>query len=181
MGKIWPIVLVALLLLVGCAGSAPGGQPAGETEPAAGALHGKLEPVDIAGLELPVGQMLYVPAYSEIYDADETQTFNLSIMLSIRNTDLNRSIIIESVRYYNSDGDLVREYVESPLALAPMATGEVAISRVDKTGGTGANFIVVWSATETVHEPVVEALMTSTSQQQGLSFLSVATVLESRP
>ena len=61
------------------------------------------------------------------------------------------------------------------------AATEVVISRADKQGGTGANFIVVWGAQEPVYEPVVETLMTSTSAQQGISFLSIARAVEETP
>lgn len=62
-----------------------------------------------------------------------------------------------------------------------MATSEVVIGRLDERGGTGANFIVEWSVEDLVDEPIVEVLMTSTSTQQGISFLTSARVLVERP
>lgn len=141
-------------------------------------LQGAVRPISSEDLEIVTGQTLYVPAYSEIFNADNTTTYDLTVMLSVRNTDFDAPIIIESIEYYDTDGNLVKEFVENPIELAPMATTDVVIDRLNDKGGTGANFIVVWGAEEPVHEPVVESLMTSTSQQQGLSFLSQARVLE---
>ena len=89
-------------------------------------------------------------------------------------------IIINSVQYYDTNGNLVTDYVDSPLLLAPMATTEYVIRQDDVRGGTGANFIVTWGAEEPVYEPVVEAVMINMVGTQGLSFLSSARVLEEK-
>jgi hypothetical protein len=48
----------------------------------------------------------------------------------------------------------------------------------DLRGGVGANFIVQWRSDQPVTPPVVEAIMISTSQQQGISFLSTGRVVQ---
>lgn len=87
----------------------------------------------------------------------------MTVTLSIRNTNLDKPILIDSVQCFDTNDQLVTDYVESPLQLAPMATTEYVIERTDDKGGTGANFIVVWGAEAPVYEPVVEAVMISTS------------------
>ncbi len=72
--------------------------------------------------------------------------------------------------YYNTHGDLIRSYIKKPVYVKPMETIEVVIGQEDKEGGTGANFLFDWATTETAHAPVFEAVMISTSGQQGLSF-----------
>lgn len=140
-----------------------------------------VSPVSADDLNIVTGQTLYVPAYSEIFIDDQTTTIDLAIMLSIRNTDVDQPIVIKSIAYYDTNGDLVKEYMQTPLELSSMATTEVVIERQDKRGGTGANFVVQWGAEQPVHEPVVEALMTSTVSQQGISFISQARVIEESP
>ena len=103
---------------------------------------------------------------------------NLSATLSIRNTDLTHSIIITSVQYYDTDGQLVRKDVESPVELKPLASTDFFIAADDTSGGSGANFIVEWVAEKKVYEPVIEAVMIGTSSQQGISFVSPAKVLK---
>ncbi len=103
---------------------------------------------------------------------------NLSATLSIRNTDLTNSIIITSVRYYDSDGKLIRQDIKSPVELKPLASTDFFIAADDTSGGSGANFIVEWVAEKTVYEPVIEAIMISTSSSQGISFVSPAKILK---
>ena len=84
------------------------------------------------------------------------------------------------MKYYNSDGNLVREHLENPLRLAPLASTDFVVNQSDQTGGSGANFLVEWVAEIEVYEPIVEALMVSTSSQQGISFISQGRVIASK-
>lgn len=123
------------------------------------------------------GQSIYVPAYSHIYASNGERSF-LAITLSIRNTSITDSIAITSVRYYNSNGKLVKEYTKKKLLLSPLATAEFFIQENDSSGGSGANFIVEWTSDKNVTEPVVEAVMIATRLQQGISFTSPGRVIE---
>jgi len=105
---------------------------------------------------------------------------NLSATLSIRNTDLTNPTIITSVRYYDTDGLLIRQEVDHSLVLKPLASTSFFVAADDTRGGSGANFIVEWVAETTVSEPVIEAVMISTSSSQGISFVSPGKVLEQR-
>jgi hypothetical protein len=127
-----------------------------------------------------VGQTIYVPIYSHIYTRDKSRVFNLAATLSIRNTDEQNPIRINSARYYDTNGALVREYVKAPLRLAPMASTDFVVAEDDTSGGVGANFIVEWSAGFKVTAPVVEAVMISTATQQGISFVSQGRVIKDR-
>lgn len=49
---------------------------------------------------------------------------------------------------------------------------EFVVAEHDTTGGSGANFIVVWSADRPVSDPVIESVMISTRAGQDLSFTS---------
>ena len=51
------------------------------------------------------------------------------------------------------------------------------ITEKDKTGGSGANFIVVWKSDTYVNPPIVETIMISTKGQQGISFTSRGQVI----
>lgn len=57
------------------------------------------------------GQTVYVPVYSHIYVRDETRTFDLTVTLSVRNTDSERSLDLLGVRYYDTAGGLLHTYV----------------------------------------------------------------------
>lgn len=130
--------------------------------------------------QIVMGQTIYVPVYSHIYHDNRQQILNLAATLSIRNTDLTNPIIITAVRYYNSDGKLVKQYLQQPIQLDALASSDFYISRSDTSGGLGANFIVEWVAQKTVSEPIVEAVMIATEFQQGVSFVSSGKVIKSR-
>ncbi|MGP1385536.1 MAG: DUF3124 domain-containing protein [Thainema sp.] len=130
--------------------------------------------------DLVMGQVVYVPIYSEIYDSDPNQTFQLAATLSLRNTDLDSPIIIETLDYYDSGGAKISTYLRTPIQLAPLASFEIVVARKDSSGGSGANFIVEWRANETVSEPIVEAIMISSASQQGMSFVSPGRIIQER-
>ena len=130
--------------------------------------------------KIAMGQTIYVPIYSHIYHDDRQKTLNLAATLSVRNTDLTNPIIITSVRYYDSNGKLVKQYLERPIELGTMASCDFVVNRTDTSGGSGANFIVEWLAQTQVSEPVVEAVMIATEFQQGISFISPGRVIKSQ-
>ena len=127
---------IVFIMLVGCSGQSDEARPVQESQPT-----DAVAPVASGDLKIVTGQRLYVPAYSEFYSTSEDQTWDMTVMLSIRNTNLDKPILIGSVKYFDTNGQLVTDYVESPLQLAPMATTEYVIARTDDQGGTGANFI----------------------------------------
>ena len=131
-------------------------------------------------LKIAMGQTIYVPIYSEIHHFKD-RAWQLAATLSVRNTDPKNPIIITSVNYYDSHGELVKKYLDSPLRMAPLASTDFIVDQNDRTGGSGANFLVEWVAETEVYEPIVEAVMVSTTSQQGISFVSVGRVIESKP
>ncbi|HEY9747522.1 MAG TPA: DUF3124 domain-containing protein [Allocoleopsis sp.] len=138
-----------------------------------------LSAVSLDQTKVVMGQTLYVPIYSHIYHFNsQDRVMNLSATLSIRNTDLTNSIIITSVRYYDTEGKLIRQDLTHPVELKPLASTDFFVAANDTTGGSGANFIVEWVAEKTVYEPVVEAVMINSSSAQGISFISPARVLK---
>ena len=121
---------------------------------------------------LSTGQMIYVPAYSHIYSGDRAKPFLLTVTLSIRNIDLKHAITVTAVDYYETQGALLKSFLEKPITLKPLASIRYIIPEQDKAGGSGANFIVTWESCDRVNAPVVEAVMIGTQSQQGVSFTS---------
>lgn len=130
-----------------------------------------------------VGQVVYVPAYSHIYRG-ANDPYLLTITLSVRNTSVDSEIIVKSIRYFDTQGRELKEHLDKPVRLQALGTTEVVIERDDRSGGSGANFLVEWHAKAPVTEPIVEAVMIATSSQQGVSFVrrgSVISVAEPNP
>jgi hypothetical protein len=121
---------------------------------------------------LSKGQLVYTPIYSHIYSGNREHPFYLAATLSIRNTDPDHPITIMIADYYDSEGKVIRKYLEKPLQLGPMAAVRYVIKESDKSGGSGASFLVKWRSDENVSAPIIESVMIGTQTQQGISFTS---------
>jgi hypothetical protein len=125
-----------------------------------------------------LGETIYVPIYSSIFFHDSKRTIDLAATLSIHNVDPAHPLTITKVDYYDTQGKMIRGYLEKPAVLAPFETRNFVIEKSDTTGGTGANFIVEWRTEQPVITPLVEALMVSLSSNQSISFTSQAKVIK---
>ncbi|HSU17458.1 DUF3124 domain-containing protein [Longimicrobium sp.] len=168
------------LLLTGCGGERErprqdGGAP--PAPPRAVRIPHRSDFADSAAAT--VRQVVYVPVYTHVYAADAQRRFALTAMLSVRNTDPDHPLVVTAVQLYATDGKFLREYLRAPLRLAPLATAEYVLPE-GESAGSGANFMVEWTATQKVTEPVIEAVMVSVAGTQGLSFVSVGRPLVRR-
>ena len=93
-----------------------------------------------------LGQKVYVPAYSHIYYQNQKRRYPLAVTLSIRNTDEQQPLKVTSTRYVGTEGQVLKEYVETPIRLGPLASIEFFVDEQDKSGGLGASFLVEWVA-----------------------------------
>ena len=126
---------------------------------------------DAAG-PMAIEAEVYVPVYSTVYAGQKTVHSNLAATLSIRNTSQTDSIVVRDVRYFDTEGHMVSQFVDQPHSLGPMGTADFFVDAADVRGGTGANFIVNWAADGTVSEPVIEAVMIGSIGARGISFIS---------
>ena len=129
-------------------------------------------------IQLSMGQSVYVSIYSHIYSGIKARPFDLAAILSIRNTDINQPVTLVSVKYYDTEGNPLKEYLDKPLELKALASTRYIIMEDDKAGGSGANFIVKWKSTKKVTAPIIEAVMIGTHSGQGISFVSRGQVIE---
>ena len=129
-----------------------------------------------------LGQTLYLPVYSHIWHGDTTASGEpaktlVSVSVSIRNTDLAKSIRVMSAQYYDTDGKKLRNYVPTAQAIPPMGTLELFVPRSDDTGGSGANFIIVWKADQAASPPIVEGIHANMPTGRAIAFISSARTL----
>ena len=170
------VILGAALALAGC-----NLEPPGERIPITLRGHRNLVPVDVAPESLVVREVVYVPIYSSIYWGDEAQLTDLTAVMSVRNIDESHSLVITSVEYYDSDGRMVRQYLEGPARLGPLMTADFVIRRADVTGGAGANFLVKFGMEEPGPDPLIQAIMLGQIGSASISFLTEGRVVERRP
>lgn len=164
---LWFTGLLMVFLLVGCESQDNQSSSTTISEPT----------IQLSDLDVTTGQTVYVPAYSEIYYASGGRTIDLTVTLAVHNTDFEHAIIITSVRYYDSRGQLLKEYLPEPLPLAPLASADFFVEASQQSEGVGTNFVVEWVAEEPVFEPIVEAIMLNTSNNQGVSLTSPGRVI----
>ena len=126
--------------------------------------------VDDLKVDSLVSGRTYLSVYSQIYGFDYSRIIDLSVTVSLRNTNLDESVYIKSANYFDSYGELIRGYTDQPLELKPMETIEVFIDERNDDGGTGANFVFEWYKEKGGSEPLFEAVMIATTGQQGISF-----------
>ncbi|WP_436517288.1 DUF3124 domain-containing protein [Ekhidna sp. To15] len=157
--------LIIAVIMISCTTSDPNTDASGTDELAS------LEVADpIQKSETEFTDVIYVPIYSDIYIDSNNQNSLLAATLSIRNTSYTDSLFISAIDYFNTDGSLVRSYVENQISLRPMATINYVIEREDDTGGSGANFIVKLSAKAKDVEPIVQAVMIGQNGNKGFAF-----------
>lgn len=166
------VVVVGIVVLGGILGGCSGSPQSGQVAQG----FPTLSPTEIVDLHIVTGQLVFVPAYASIISVTGPP-LELSVTLAIHNADPNNVIIVKSVRYYDTDGNLVRDFVESPTLLKPLATTGFVIPASEGVGGWGANFLVEWGAEKPVYEPVIEAIMVSSRGTEGVSFISEGRVL----
>jgi hypothetical protein len=128
-------------------------------------------------IQLSVGQTVYVPIYSHIYSGIKARPFDLAAILSIRNTNLRSLIRLISVKYYDSEGKLVKDYLAAPMNIDALVSTRYIIAEDDKAGGSGAKFIVIWQSEQPVNPPIIEGVMIGTHSGQGISFVSRGQVI----
>jgi hypothetical protein len=117
-------------------------------------------------------RMVYVPVFMFIQGADDARPVNLAITLYIRNTDPSAPLFINSVRLNDSSGRQIRQDVEAPLRVAPLASAVFFIRESDTTGGASPAYLVEWSGEKPINEPVIEAVMAGTAMNQGIALIS---------
>ncbi|MGE0076586.1 MAG: DUF3124 domain-containing protein [Bacteroidales bacterium] len=125
---------------------------------------------DIANADSLVKGSSYLPVYSQIYQQHENKTYNLTVTASIRNVSRIDTVYIINADYFNTAGEKIRSYFSRPIFVRPLETVEIVIGENDSAGGTGGNFIFDWAVKSEKQIPLFEAVMISTTGQQGLSF-----------
>ena len=176
----WQGIALAALLF---AGGLFLGSYSGRGEPTHSTATERLQPPPPGSSSSADGTIVYVPVYSSLHLGVTTkaQTVDLSATVSVRNTSSVHPITLQWVRYYDSLGKKVREYLDKPSALPPLGSVEFVIQRADTAGGPGANFLIRWEGPADVDQPLIEAVMLSQNVNAGISFTSRGLVVKSAP
>ncbi len=128
---------------------------------------------------LAKSQTLYLPIYSHMLygnlgKSGKASHALLSALVSIRNTDGKRALVIRSAKYYDTNGKLLQDRISTPVTLAPYGTVELFVELNDASGGSGANFIIKWEAEQPISPPLVESLHANMDGGKAVIFMTQA-------
>lgn len=134
---------------------------------------------------LTTGNTVYIPIYSHVYHGNmdwtkKPESKQMAVMVSVRNTDSQHPITITSIKYYGSDGKLVRDESAKAKTLAPLASMELFVENKDSSGGAGANYIISFTSQAPVDPPIMEALHTNFWAPGSVVFTTKGEVIQSR-
>ena len=68
----------------------------------------------------------------------------------------------------------------APQTIPPYGTHELYVARSDSSGGSGANFVIEWSAERPINPPLVEALHADIREARTLLFVTTARPIQTR-
>jgi hypothetical protein len=119
-----------------------------------------------------IRRTVYVAAYSTVRLGSGKGKVDLATTLSIHNTSEELPLNLLRIDYFDTAGNLLHRYVPNPIAIRPFGSVQAFVPAEDTRGGTGANFVVEWSATGLITEPIIEAVMVGALGAQGFSFIS---------
>lgn len=135
--------------------------------------------VETAPFKSLVSKTVYVPIYSNLLDYDSNQQISLQAILSLRNTDMDKKLRIESVIYYDTNGEKIKDYLSEPIIIKPLGSHELAIKTSDLEGGSGAKFLIKWQASEdSIQKPLIEVVTTGFDGSRNISFTSRGVTLK---
>ncbi|MBB6462727.1 DUF3124 domain-containing protein [Flammeovirga kamogawensis] len=121
----------------------------------------------------------YVSAYSDLYYQQGNTKFRCTVVLSLRNVSETETLYVTDVKYYDSKGKLLRDYVKENLILKPLESAEYLVEQQEREGGVGANFIVEYGAENTPkNKALIEAINIGNFGRYGFSFKSDAILLK---
>ena len=132
------------------------------------------------GIENAEGQIVYVLIYSCI----ETDTGKIQPLYSIpgiRNSDPEQNIIITSASFYEGKCNIVKQYPDENLELAPFDTRTLLVNkRSIRAGSSAANFMTKWKPDARVYEPVTDAVTYGSHEGMSITLKSVGRLLARR-
>jgi len=126
---------------------------------------------------IPRGELVFVPIYSSIFYDNAKQTIELAATLSVHNVNPDNKITILRVDYYDTEGRLIKKYLQKPLVLNGLQTTNFVVEKSNTAGGTGANFLVEWQSMQDVTSPIIEAVMINASSNLGIAFTTSGKVV----
>ncbi len=112
---------------------------------------------------------VYVPVYSNIYQRTRNERTSLTSTLSVHNTSETDTLFVTRIDYFNTEGKLVKKYLNKTVYLNTFETIEYVVDEEDESGGSGANFVIEWYGSKKLN-PLFQAVMIGGLGNKSFSF-----------
>lgn len=179
--KKYLLFMIGLGLVIGCTPQDPNQDESGKDF-----IERNTEIRTISTKDQYYADTTYLSAYSEIYSQTKLRTIPLTVMLSIRSGSFTDTTIINKITYYDTDGEILKEYLAKPIILKPMQSIDYIVAlnskenkEPQKRGGTGAHFIVGWGAKRNT-QPIMQCVMHGSIGNHSVSFMVPGKSIASR-
>lgn len=117
--------------------------------------------ISYADIKRTQGQTVYLSLYPKIEKAGKKGFSFLTTILTIRNTDMQHPITVNSINYHDSNGALKKHVLKEPIILNPISSKSMRFEKkeLDTASGMTGCFIIVWKSAERVSEPLIEGIV----------------------
>ncbi len=115
-------------------------------------------PAAEAGGGLSRGQVVYLPAYPQVYHGSR-QDYALTTTILIRNTDPAESLTLAAVDYHDATGRKLRSLLPGrPALLAPLASLRLVVDKESPREelAAGTSVLVRWEAKRPINPPLLD-------------------------
>ncbi|PWH86597.1 DUF3124 domain-containing protein [Brumimicrobium oceani] len=165
------LFLASSLLLFGCENKVP------NQETKITVKNHAVESLSGKSAKQKLTKKVYVPVYSNIYQSTRNDRTSLTSTLSIHNTSETDTLFITRIDYFDTQGKLVKKYLENPIYVNTFETIEYVVDEKDDSGGSGANFVVEWYGSEKLN-PLFQAVMIGGLGSKSFSFTTEGVYFE---
>ena len=127
-------------------------------------------------VKLVKGQTLYLPIATN-YMKDDV-SFRVTAEVIIHNTDPDHAINLVKMDFYDTDGKLVKSYLQEPLKLNPASGRRFRVKdSVPDAAGAAAHFIIQWQADNKVVAPLVSGLLLGSRGTRGYAITTAPRII----
>lgn len=157
------VLVILQIIILGCENPIPKNEETVVVE-----AH-SVKPIKVRVDSISKSGKVYVPVYSNIYQRTRNDRTSLTSTLSIHNTSETDTLFISRIDYFNTEGKLVKKYLDSPIYLNTFETLEYVVDEEDESGGSGANFVIEWYGNKKLN-PLFQAVMIGGLGNKSFSF-----------
>ena len=119
-----------------------------------------------------ISKQAYVPFYRTLYVAEDRAVNKLAATLSVHNTSSEHGLIVNTLTYYDGNGEKINELMKEPHVLRPLASAEFHVGQKQPGTAHVAAAVIGWSGEASISPPLIEAIIVGKYGTKGFSVIS---------